>query len=323
MSFSVNTNVGAMAALQTLSATNRDLSITQSRVNTGLNVASTKDDSAAFTIAQTLRGDLGGLTAVRSSLSTAKSVVDVAVAGAEQISNLVNQMKAKAIQASDAGISTDSRAAIAKDFDALKSQINTIIASSTFNGTNLLKGGTAANGSTAAVPDGGSVNALQSTDVNAGNLSVANQDFTAIVVGTAGTAATAGTPAVADDPATTGVDESAPATTGTPATSGTGIGATFTDAASAKEMVSRLEGVTKTINAKLSTLGSASRQVDGQSSFVSKLSDVIEGGIGNLVDADYAKESAKLQALQVKQQLGIQALSIANQAPQSILSLFR
>ena len=81
--------------------------------------------------------------------------------------------------------------------------------------------------------------------------------------------------------------------------------------------------MTSTVTSTLSTLGSASRKIEGQLSFNSKLSDVIESGIGNLVDADLAKESAKLQALQVKQQLGVQALSIANQAPQTITSLFR
>ena len=148
MGFSVNTNVGAMAALQSLNATNKGLATTQSRINTGLSVASTKDDSAAYTVAQTLRGDLGGLTAVNSSLSRAKSTVDVATAGAEQISDLVNQMKAKATEASDAGLDADSRTALGKDFDALKSQISTIIDSSEFNGTNLLKA------------SGGTVNAL-------------------------------------------------------------------------------------------------------------------------------------------------------------------
>ena len=278
MGLSVNTNVGAMAALQSLNQTSKGLQTTQSRINTGLDVASTRDDSAKFTIAQTLRGDLGGLKAVGSSLSNAKSVVDVAVAGAEQISDLVNQMKAKSIEASDEGISADSRTAIGKDFDALKEQINTIISSSTFNGTNLLKGAVGAGA------NGGNVKALQSTDTTASTLSVDNQDFTAVM---------------------------------------TSVGATFTDAATAKAMVNTLDAQTKVINTKLSTLGSASRKIDGQASFVSKLSDAIEGGIGNLVDADLAKESAKLQALQVKQQLGVQALSIANQAPQTITSLFR
>ncbi|HUD30082.1 MAG TPA: flagellin, partial [Novosphingobium sp.] len=91
MAFSVNTNAGAMAALQSLNATNRSMETTQSRITTGLNVASTKDDSAKYTVAQTLRGDLGKLNAVTSSLNNAKSVTDVAVAGAEQISDLLNQ----------------------------------------------------------------------------------------------------------------------------------------------------------------------------------------------------------------------------------------
>jgi flagellin len=272
MTLSVNTNLGAMAALQNLNATQKDLTTTQNRINTGLNVSSTKDDSAKYTVAQTLRGDLGSLSAVSSSLSTAKSTTDVAIAGGEQISDLLNQMKAKAIEANDSGISADSTAALAKDFDALKSQIGTIISSSTFNGVNLLDGGT------------GAVSALQSTDTTATPLTVANQDFKSDI---------------------------------------TGLGTTFTDAASAKTMVANLETASKSVLGKLSTLGSASRQIDGQTTFVSKLSDAITAGVGNIVDADLAKESAKLQALQVKQQLGVQALSIANQAPQTITSLFR
>ncbi len=272
MAFTVNTNTGAMAALQSLTATNKGLSTVQNRINTGLSVASTKDDSASFTIAQTLRGDVGGLKAVTSSLSRAKSTVDVAVAGAEQISDLMNQMKTKALQASDAGIDADTRTALGKDFDALKDQINTIISSSEFNGTNLLKA------------SGGTVAALQSTKTTAATLNVSNQDFGAVV---------------------------------------TALGTTFTDAASAKTMVNNLDAQQKVVNTKLSDLGSASRKIEGQVTFTSKLSDVIESGIGNLVDADLAKESARLQALQVKQQLGLQALSIANQAPQSISQLFR
>lgn len=235
MGFSVNTNVGAMAALQSLNQTNKSLATTQSRINTGMSVASTKDDSAAFAVAQTLRGDLGGLKSVGSSLSRAKSTVDVAVAGAEQISDLVNQMKAKAIEASDAGLDSASRDSLAADFDGLKEQIETVIDSSEFNGTNLLKAAS------------GSVSALQSTDMAADTLDVANQDFTAIV---------------------------------------TAIGTTFTSAATAETMVGTLETQATAINDKMSTLGAASRKIEGQQSFVSKLSDVIESGIGNLVDAD-------------------------------------
>ena len=284
MGFSVNTNVGAMAALQSLTSTNKDLSTTQSRINTGLNVASTKDDSATYAIAQGLRGDLGGLKSVSSSLSRAKSVVDVATAGAEQISDVVNQMKAKAYQAADAGIDTNSRDAINKDFTALRDQITTIVNSSDFNGTNLLKA------------SGGSVTALQSLkDGNTGtttwdpdSLSLANQGLdlggSVITVGASGQVDTA---------------------------------------ANATAMIDTLTTTQANLTTALGQLGSASRKIDAQLTFTSKLSDTIEAGVGNLVDADLAKESARLQAQQVKQQLGVQALSIANQAPQTITSLFR
>lgn len=292
MGMSVNTNVGAMAALQALNETSKGLSVVQSRINSGLNVASTKDDSAAFTIAQGLRGDLGGLKAVNSSLSRAKSVADVAVAGAEQISDVVNQMKTLAKQASDDGISDESRAAYNKDFTALRDQISTIVDSSEFNGTNLLKTG------------GGTVSALQSltnkatgTDTyDPDTLSIANQEI--------------------DLPAT----ETASAGVGTGVL---GQDSEIDTAAKAKAMVDTLDTLGSSLNTKLSDLGSGSRKIDAQMTFTSKLSDAIESGVGKLVDADLAKESAKLQALQVKQQLGVQALSIANQAPQTVTSLFR
>ena len=77
------------------------------------------------------------------------------------------------------------------------------------------------------------------------------------------------------------------------------------------------------VNAALGEIGSQAKQIEQHNTFVSKLMDSLETGIGNLVDADLARESARLQALQVQQQLGAQALSIANQASQIILSLFR
>jgi flagellin len=296
---SVNTNVGAMAALQALNATNKGLATTQSRINSGLNVTSTKDDSASYTIAQNLRGDLGGLRAVTSSLNRAKSVTDVAVAGAEQISDVVNQMKTLAKQSADEGISDETRAAYNNDFKALRDQIGTIVNSAEFNGTNLLK------------TSGGNVSALQSlsnksatptTTYVPDSLSVANQALDLVPAPGTPVAQTLYSDSDLIDPAAT-----------TPTTK----------AAKSAAMVSTLDKLSKDLGTKLSTLGSASRNIDNQLTFSSKLSDTIESGIGNLVDADLAKESAKLQALQVKQQLGVQALSIANQAPQTITSLFQ
>ena len=290
MGFSVNTNVGAMAALQNLNETSRSMATVQSRINTGLSVSSTKDDSASYVIAQSLRSDVAGLKSVTSSLNRAKSVTDVAVSGAEQISDVLNQMKSKATLAADSGIDQKSRDAYNSDFTKLRDQIGTIVKSAEFNGTNLLDS-TATSGSVSALKslqDGGTAANWQPD-----SLTVANQDLNL------GTGTAAGTVLKFGDTASIATQ------------------------ADAEAMVQSITDSQSAMGTVLSTLGAASRQIEAQQSFTSKLSDVVETGIGNLVDADLAKESARLQGLQVKQQLGVQALSIANQAPQTITSLFR
>jgi flagellin len=290
MTLSVNTNVGAMAALQNLTSTNSSMQTVQSRINTGLAVAGTKDDSAAYNIAQGLRGDVGGISAVTSSLNNAKSVTDVAVSGAEQISDILNQMKTLALKANDATLTTEQSTQYDTDFGKLVNSIKTIINSSSFNGTNLLKS------------DGGSVSALESLQ--------------------GGSVTGAGSGASAWNPTQLTV-----ANQGLSLDSGSvltfGASASIGDASSAVSTLAQIETSAKNLQTTLSDLGAASREIDRQLTFNSKLSDTLTSGIGNLVDADLAKESANLQSLQVKQQLGTQALSIANQAPQTILSLFR
>ena len=290
MSMSINTNVGALVALQNVSKTNSELAVTQNRINTGLKVSSTKDDSATYAIAQNLRAEMSGLSSVKSSLTRAKSTLDVAISAAEQISGVLTQMREKATAASDNGLDTASRTALANDFNKLRDQLANLVKSAAFNGTNLLDA--ASSGQITALmssQDGNSGTAGYQADT----FTVANQDLGL------GSGTTAGTNIKL------------------------GLASTFTNATEAATMVTNVDDSMKNLNTVLSTLGSASRQIDAQLSFSSKLSDSIETGIGNLVDADLAKESARLQALQVKQQLGLQALSIANQAPQSIMSLFR
>ena len=94
-------------------------------------------------------------------------------------------------------------------------------------------------------------------------------------------------------------------------------------ATAATALMSKVTASITNVNQALANLGAQSNQIEAHNKFVSKLSDALTTGIGNLVDADMAGESAKLQALQVQQQLGTQSLSIANQAPQVILSLFK
>ena len=310
MAFSVNTNSSALAALQNLNATQSELASVQQRINTGLKVSSAKDDSSAFVIAQNLRSDLSGMKSVTSSLNRAKSVLDVTLSGATQISDLMNQMRAKALEASDAGLDTKSRAALQLDFAALQSNISTVIKSSDFNGTNLLDG----NPTAPATPS--TLSALTSIK-GSSTLAVANLAIQGTVAAPgmmiqALTAAeAAGGVAITYDLLSSGV-----APVGA-------VGANISTSNAAKDAITALDKATVTMATNLNTLGSKARQVESQLSFTAKLSDAITSGIGTLVDADLAAESANLQALQLKQQLGVQALSIANQSPQSISSLFR
>lgn len=274
MVISVNTNPGALIALQNLNATSRELAIVQQRINTGLKVSSAKDDGAIFAIAQNLRSDLSGLGAVKQSLDRGTSTVDVAIAAGESISDLLIDLKAKAVAASDASLDTATRTALNDDFKALRDQITTIVSNAEFNGVNVIKNG------------GTDVTAI-TNDLGTSTITVAAQDLSLTGTNVAITAAT-----------------------------------DISTATLASLAVTDLETSITNVNKALATLGTGSKSFETQRDFASKLADVIEVGIGNLVDADLARESAKLQALQVKQQLGIQALAIANQAPAAILGLF-
>ncbi|MFC4349677.1 flagellin [Kordiimonas lipolytica] len=275
MTFSINVNASALDALRNLNSTSKDLEVTQTHINTGLKISSAKDNAAVFSIAQKLRGDLKGLNAVKQSLDRGISTVDIALAAANAISDLLLEMKEKAVAAADQGLDSTSRNALSEDFAALRDQITTIVNNAEFNGSNLIDSGTDA------------IVAITNADATQ-TLTVDHQDLT---LGSA------------NIPISAAQDIS-----------------TQTAAASA---VTDLGNAINNLNSVLTRLGAGSTSLEQNRSFAGKLADVIEVGIGNLVDADMAKESANLQALQVKQQLGIQALSIANQSPQSILSLFQ
>ena len=135
MAMSVNTNPGAMIALQSLSRTNTMLETTQLRVTTGLKVNGPKDDAATFAIAQNMRGDIPGMGAVQTNLGLGRSVVSVAIDAGKAIADLLTEMKAKTVQASQAGLDSDSYDALHQEFTSLRSQIDTIVATAEFNGT--------------------------------------------------------------------------------------------------------------------------------------------------------------------------------------------
>lgn len=285
MSGSVHTNMGAMTALQNLNKTNREMDGIQSRINTGLKVAVAKDNGAIYNIAQQQRSELSAYDAVRNSLNRAKSIADVALAAGEQISDIFSQMREKAVAASDASASATSRAAYNAEFIALRDQVASVIANAVFDGGNAV--------------DGAATNFTFLAN-STGSLTVTLPIIDLRLVTGAGTAVAA--PAADIYLGTTDVLDTA---------------------ANAATVRDRIAASLEYVNSELARLGASAKRIENHEIFVGKLQDSIKGGIGNLVDADLAVESARLQAAQVKQQLGTQALSIANQAPQSILSLFR
>jgi flagellin len=275
MAASINTNVASMLAMQNLSRTQSELTTTQARIATGQKVSSAKDNGAIFAIANNMRGSSIALNAVRESLQRGQSSTDVALAAGETISDLLNQMKEKALAAADTQLNTSSRNAMNADFTALRDQITKAVNNANFNGFNLIKSG------------GTDITAL-ADESGTSKITVAAQS---LALGGANVTVTA-TTSVGTQPL----------------------------AAAALTLVN---ASIKNVSLALSKLGSGSKALSTHLTFVNKLQDAIDAGVGNIVDADLAKESAKIQALQTKQQLGFQALSIANQGPSSLLSLFR
>lgn len=141
MAMSVNTNAGAMIALQSLSKTNSVLEDVQLRITTGLRVKGPKDDAATFAIAQNMRGDIAGMNALKTTLGLGQSTVNVAIDAGKAISSLLIEMKAKAVQASQAGLDSDSYSALQNEFDSLRAQLTTIAETAEFNGKNLITAG--------------------------------------------------------------------------------------------------------------------------------------------------------------------------------------
>ncbi len=274
MSTSINTNTAALTALQNLTATESALATTQNRISTGLKVSSAKDNGAIWAIAQNSRASISALDTVKDSLNRAASTVDVAVSAGQSISDLLNQMKAKALAATDTSLDANSVTALANDFKALRDQIGKIVTNADFNGINMIKTG------------GTSVMALANA-AGSNKLTVA---AVSLALGGANVTVTA---------------------TGS-----------FTTAATASAQLALVNASITNVNAAVAKLGTGSTAVQTHLSFIGKLQDTLTTGVGNLVDADVAKESANLTALQTKQQLGVQALSIANSSSSVLLSLF-
>jgi flagellin len=272
---SINTNASALVALQNLGSTQMDLQQTQNIISTGKKINSAKDNGAIWSIANTMQGKVDSLDSVMDSLNRAQSTIDVAMSAGQQVADLLTQMKAKALAASDTSLDTTSRIALNEDFKSLRDQITKVVTNADFNGINMVQSG------------GTTIYAL-ANDSGSTKMTVAAEDLS---LG--------------------GSNVSLAAT------------ASFATATAASAYLTTLDTDLQNVDTALTKLGTGSNALADHLKFVQSLQNSLTTGISDLVDADMASESAKLQALQTKQQLGVQALSIANQSTSIMLALFR
>ena len=280
---SILTNHSAMTALSTLRTINTTLSETQGRISTGLKIASGKDNAAYFSISKTMAGDSGMFKAIDETLTLQKNAISTARLGAETLVDLAKSFAERVAFAQ--GGTAEVRADVQAELDELVARMSTTISQSTFNGADYVN-----SGSTTTIVTGISrgTDASGNAVVATTTMSFAQQDLGAI------------------QSALDAID--------------------LTTLATTTAMVTYLQTAESKLGeaiAAATAFGIAEKSVETQKNFLSELTDKLDSGIGSMIDADMESEAAKLQAVQVQQQLATQSLSIANQAPQNILTLFR
>ncbi len=318
---SILTNSSAMAALSTLRSISADMESTQGRISSGLRVGDASDNAAYWSIATTMRSDNKALSTVQDALGLGAAKTDTAYTGLNAAIDVVSEIKAKLVAAREPGVD---KLKINKELTELKNQLVSTAESASFSGENWLYNDTAVaigtkemvgsftRSSTGTVSVGvlefdASTSVL--VDMNNAQLGLLTEDVA--VVEPSG-ASTADATYYLIDAGSTG------AAVGTEIA----LDATTTDD-SIEGMISAVDKMLTNLTDAAATLGATNTRISMQDDFMADLMDVIDKGVGRLVDADMNEESTRLKALQTQQQLGIQALSIANSDSQNVLSLFR
>jgi flagellin len=316
---SVNTNVGAMIALESLNKTNSSLAATQKQISTGSRVADSTDDGAAYAVAQSVRSTIGGLTTANQQLGNVQGLLSTTQSGMNDISNTMASMRDVLVTLSDSNVSGAQRAQYQAQYTSLLANVKTFIQDASYSGKTLIgnisgSSGTFSRVATVRNESGASYGlATFSGSAMYGAINIAFGQTNGSVGAVTGLASHA--------VGNTGAGSANPIhTVAYQATS-----LHFNAAAIAALISAGGTFITQmnNVGTALNTVGSEVNYVNNQISYNSNKIDAFNTGLGALVDADLAKESAQLQALQIRQQLGTQALSLANQAPQTLLSLFK
>jgi flagellin len=291
-----------MTALQTLRSVSSQLSTTQNRIATGQRVSTASDNSAYWSIATSMRADNAALSAVSDSLGLSAATVDTEYTGLNKVmgdkdSGLI-KLQSLLVEAKTAGID---RTKIQSEVTQIQQDMKNTANAATFNGVNWLS-------TTATTPT--TVNLVSSysrvgSTPTTGSISLTVANYSLYTASAGGILDTVSGGASVDT---------------------INIGALTDSAADQTTLDGYIAQVTGAINSVASAaanLGAVKNRITTNTDFVKSLMDSVDRGIGQLVDADMNQESTRLSALQVQQQLGVQALSIANNSSQSILSLFR
>jgi flagellin-like hook-associated protein FlgL len=321
---SILTNSAAMAALSTLRSINDGMETTQGRVSSGLRVETAADNAAYWSIATTMKSDNKALSTVQDALGLGAAKTDTAYTGLDNAIDVVSEIKAKLVAAREPGVD---KLKINKEITELKNQLVSTATSASFSGENWLYNDTttalgtkemvgsftrSANGSVAV----GVLSFDAATSVLIDTKTSANGQLTKAISVEQGTAVGTGT--------ANATYHLVLAAGGTAPSGSTLIALTATTTDDNIEgMISAVDKMLSNLTDAAATLGATNTRISMQDDFMADLMDVIDKGVGRLVDADMNEESTRLKALQTQQQLGIQALSIANSDSQNILSLFR
>lgn len=292
---SINTNAGSMIALDALNKTNSSLNSVQKQISTGYRVADATDDGAAYAVAQSVRSSVGALTTANQQLGNTQGLLSTTSSALNDVSNLMSSMRDVLTNLASSTTSTTERTQYTATYNSLLKNVKSDIQDAAYNGQTLIGNITGSIGNT-----GGA--ALTNTSVvkdEAGNTyGIASSGGSAIYASLAVGVTTAGA---------TISQASALAVLGPSNNTTTGKFSRTTDA----------------VNTAMNTYGAATNYISKQVSYNSDKINALNSGLGSLVDADLAQESALLQSLQIKQQLGTQSLTLADQTPQVLLSLVK
>ncbi|CAH0339495.1 flagellin [Rhizobium sp. CECT 9324] len=319
---SIMTNAAAMAALQTLRSIDTNLETTQSRVSSGYRVETASDNAGYWSIATTMRSDNAALSTVSDALGLGAATVDTAYTALDNVIEVMSSIKAKLVAASEPGVDKEK---INEEMKQLKNQLVSAAQSASFSGENWLYN--------TNVNELGTKQVVSSFVRGAdGSVQVTTLDFDtadSVLIDTEYAGRGFLTKAIDADtlvPDPTGTAReyylldvgSVVPPTGDPIEIDND-----TDTETLDDMISVVDDLISQLTDAAATLGAITSRIEMQDNFVSNLMDVIDKGVGRLVDADMNEESTRLKALQTQQQLGIQALSIANSSAEKLLTLFR